>query len=287
MTAPPQSPADFKPELSFVRSDPERRFGLSPGRFTQGNQLVGLLMGIALTVGTYALLAQLPPSLVKDSLTERGPTPYAIVLFALWALSLLSVKFFKLRFQRRSVSLSLVPADPTFVLSPATVDQITDRLYELVDDPRQFVLFSRIQIALSNLRNMRRIGDVREVLDSQADHDEAMSESSYSIVRGLIWAIPVLGFIGTVLGLSQAIGSFTGVLANSSDIEQLRPALQEVTGGLATAFETTLQGLLAALTIHMLLTFIKRDEERFLDDCKEYCQRHIVGRLRLTGGEGD
>ncbi len=282
-----ERPADFRPELSFVRSDPERRFGVSAGRFTQSNQLLGLLLGITLTVITYAVLAKMPPNLVKSSLTERGPTPYAIVLFAFWALSILFVKFFKLRFQRRALLLSLVPSDPTFVLSPATVDQITDRLYELVDDPRQFVLFSRIQSAISNLRNMRRIGDVREVLDSQADHDEAMSESSYSIVRGLIWAIPVLGFIGTVLGLSQAIGSFTGVLANSTDIEQLRPALQKVTGGLATAFETTLQGLLAALTIHMLLTFIKRDEERFLDDCKEFCQRHIVGRLRLTGGEGD
>lgn len=37
-------------------------------------------------------------------------------------------------------------------------------------------------------------------------------ETSYALVQGFVWAIPVLGFIGTVVGLSQAIGGFTAVL---------------------------------------------------------------------------
>jgi biopolymer transport protein ExbB/TolQ len=134
---------------------------------------------------------------------------------------------------------------------------------------------------------MQRIGDVRDTLESQAEFDEALAESGYTFLRALIWAIPVLGFIGTVLGLSAAVGAFSAVLAAASEIDQIKPALREVTSGLAVAFETTLQGLLGALVVHLLMTSVKRSEERFLDDCREYTQRQIVGRLRLFAGEAD
>jgi hypothetical protein len=90
-----------------------------------------------------------------------------------------------------------------------------------------------------------------------------------------------------VLGLSAAVGAFSAVLAAASEIDQIKPALREVTSGLAVAFETTLQGLLGALVVHLLMTSVKRSEERFLDDCREYTQRQIVGRLRLFAGEAD
>ena len=79
----------------------------------------------------------------------------------------------------------------------------------------------------------------------------------------------------------EDVGSFGGVLSNSQEMDQMRSALQEVTGGLSTAFETTLEGLVAALCIHMLMIMVQRREEQFLDECKDYCQKHIVGRLRL------
>ena len=106
-------------------------------------------------------------------------------------------------------------------------------------------------------------------------------ETSYSLLRGFIWAIPVLGFIGTVMGLSQAIGGFGKVLGNSSDMSQITSSLKLVTAGLATAFETPLEALVAALVIQMLFTFLKKSEEEFLDQCAEYCHRHVVNRLRI------
>jgi biopolymer transport protein ExbB/TolQ len=96
-----------------------------------------------------------------------------------------------------------------------------------------------------------------------------------------VWAIPVLGFIGTVEGLSMAIGGFGSVLASANDFEQVKGALQGVTSGLSVAFETTMQGLVAALIIQLVMTALKKSEEEFLDACGEYCARNIVGRLRL------
>jgi biopolymer transport protein ExbB/TolQ len=94
-------------------------------------------------------------------------------------------------------------------------------------------------------------------------------------------SIPVLGFIGTVVGLSYAISSFGGVLGKSTEVNEISNSLKGVTSGLATAFETTLEGLVAALAIQLVLTFLKKTEEEFLDECREYCHRNIVNRLRM------
>ena len=198
-----------------------------------------------------------------------------------WSLVILFVKWRKLSLQRRALDFQIVPTEADFVLSSGTVDQVMAQMYAIADNPRSFLLFNRITVALSNLRNLGRVSDVDDILRSQADQDESGLETSYSLVQGFVWAIPVLGFIGTVIGLSDAIGSFSSVLAESGEVDELASALRGVTSGLATAFETTLVALVAALIIQMILTFLKKGEEEFLDNCSEYCARHVVGRLRI------
>jgi hypothetical protein len=100
-------------------------------------------------------------------------------------------------------------------------------------------------------------------------------------VQGFVWAIPVLGFIGTVIGLSRAIGKFTDVLGPGEDLSGITAALVKVTGGLETAFDTTLVALVAALGIQLLTVMLRKSEEEFLDAATDYGIRNVVGRLRL------
>jgi len=67
----------------------------------------------------------------------------------------------------------------------------------------------------------------------------------------------------------------------SESADTLLHALKNVTGGLGVAFDTTLEALVAALIIQMLVTFLRKSEQEFLDDCSEYCTRNIVNKLRL------
>lgn len=270
-----------RPVLSWQRSDVEQRLGLRGGRFTRVNTLLAFLGAVVLTIIFYASLLPFDGSYFADMFTQRGPTQYATALLTFWSLMILLIKWRKIAFQRRALGLTVVPDSHDFVLSPATVDQVSRQIHEVVDDPKHFVLFNRIINALCNLRNLGRVGDVDEILRSQGEQDESIMETSYSTIQGFVWAIPVLGFIGTVLGLSEAISAFSGVLAGASDIAEISSALKGVTAGLATAFETTLAALVAALGIQLLLTGLKKREEEFLDDCSEYCSRHIVGKLRL------
>jgi len=272
---------ELPPVVSWTRSDPEQRLAFRGGRFTRVNTWCALLIGTVLTVAFYLLLIPLKGTYLAVIFTERGPVPYSIAAFFFWSLAILWLKWLKLRLQQRTLKIQVLPDDPEFVLSPLSVEEVTRRIHRSVDDPRQFMLFNRILIALSNLRNLGRVTDVDEILRSQAENDESIMESSYSMLHAFVWAIPVLGFIGTVQGLSDAIGGFGKVLASTTELSQIKTSLQSVTAGLSVAFETTLEGLVAALVVQLMLTSLKKSEEEFLDDCREYCVRNIVGRLRL------
>lgn len=270
-------------ELDWAHSDLEQRLFFVGGRFTQANTiLAGIVAGI-LTVLFYVVLGttRLADTAFGRILLERGWTQHCCVLLTVWSLTILAVKWLKLRLQRRALDLRLLPPEPGFVISASTVDDVLQHLRETVDDPRHFLLLNRIEVALANLRNLGRVGDVDEILRSQAEQDESQLETSYAVVQGFVWAIPVLGFIGTVQGLSQAIGSFSGVLETSEGVSSLTAALKKVTMGLNTAFDTTLVALVAALAIQLLMILLKKAEQEFLDQATEHCIRNIVGRLRM------
>ena len=279
---PQPEPEKAAPPLSTARSDIERKLSLPAGRYTQPGPVLPIIGAALLTIAFFALLIPLGDTWFARSFTERGWVPYAIVGFSAWALMMIIIKNGKVSLQQRATAHHVVPDAPEFVISTATVEDVLDRFYQVAEDPKEFLLYNRIQLALSNLKNIGRVGDVDEILRSRAETDDAMSESSYVIIRGLVWAIPVLGFIGTVLGLTAAMGSFGAVLESANEMADLKISLQSVTAGLATAFETTLQALCAALGIHLLMTFVHRREQRMLDAMIDYCDRQIVARLRLT-----
>lgn len=267
--------------LPWARHDIENRLGFRGGRHTHVNTLFTMLLAAVMTVVFFCALIPIRTTDFAISFTERGPIPYPTVFFSAWAMIILLVKSRKLAYQRRALQYQVVSDHHQFVLSSANVDAVIDNIYATVDDPKNFVLFNRIVVALSNLRNLGQVTDVDDILRSQAANDESSMETSYLLLGGLVWAIPVLGFIGTVLGLSEAIGDFGAVLQGASDLSQIKGELQKVTVGLSAAFVTTLQALVAALFIQLYLTYLKKSEEEFLDACSEYCLRNVVNRLRI------
>tara|TARA_B100000927_G_C16444852_1_gene461339 strand:+ start:261 stop:1154 length:894 start_codon:yes stop_codon:yes gene_type:complete len=277
---------DNAPTLNWSTTDFEQKIGFKGGHYTAVNNIVSFLIAAVLTVLFFLLtiygLNRFPATQSVAEMFLRGPIPIPIVFLSFWCAAILLLKKKKLEFQSRALDLKPFPDDPEFLLNPETTPDVLAEIHRLVDAPRHFVLFNRIDRALSNLRNIGRIGDVSEILQTQADYDEAHQESSYRLINGFIWAIPVLGFIGTVLGLSSAIGGFGDTLAVAGeDISALKDSLGGITGGLSTAFETTLIALVAALIIQVWMTFTQQKEALFLDECSDYCHAHVVSKLRL------
>jgi biopolymer transport protein ExbB/TolQ len=275
--------------LAWSRSDIENRFGFKGGRYTSVNHGLAFLIGALATGVLYVLMlfvfSRLPILSHVATIYMRPTNQFAVIpatFFFFGGLAVLFLKGRKINFQRRALLLSAVPAEPEFILTETTAATVLTRIHSMVDQPRHFILLNRIDRALSNFKNIGQVGDVSAILRAQAENDEDQVASSYTVVNGLVWAIPVLGFIGTVLGLSLAIGRFTATLQAAGDLALIRASLQGVTSGLATAFESTLVALTFTLILQLVITFQQKREMSFLDECNDYCHSHIVAKLRLT-----
>jgi hypothetical protein len=275
--------------LAWSQGDIENRLGFKGGRYTSVNHALAFIMGAVLSGILYASMVFVfvhVPGISNIARIYMRPTnQFAVIpatFFFFGGLSILFLKSKKLKFQERALSLSAVPAEPEFVLNEATAATVLNRIHSLVDHPRHFVLLNRIDRALSNFKNIGQVNDVSAILRAQAENDEDLVASSYTVVNGLVWAIPVLGFIGTVLGLSLAIGKFTLTLQAGGDLAAIRASLQGVTGGLATAFESTLVALTFTLILQLVITFNQKREMAFLDECNDYCHSNIISKLRVT-----
>ena len=277
---------DPQKSLDWSRSDIERRWGFHGGRFTTPGKLLSMILGVLLTAAFYAIIVLVQQQWPQTHwfaamFLERGPCPYPTMLLFFWALAMLFIKWRKFVLQRRALGLSIMPQDPEFVLTSITAREVRERMSMLVDNPHNFLLVNRIDLALANLHNIGQAADVAAILKIQAEGDESQIASSYGITQGFMWGIPVLGFIGTVLGLSQAIGAFTDTLTAGGDLVAIRASLKTVTGGLATAFETTLVALVCAFILQLIVSFLQSLESQFLDDCNDVCNKHVAGKLRL------
>ena len=275
--------------LAWSQEDIENRLAFKGGRYTDVNHLLAFLIGTLMAGAVYALMVfvctRLPIASTVATIYLRPSNQFAIIpanLFFFGGVAILLLKAKKLNFQRRALTLSAVPAEPDFVLTEATAATVLARIHSLVDHPRHFILLNRIDRALSNFKNIGQVNDVSAILRAQAENDEDQVASSYTILNGLVWAIPVLGFIGTVLGLSLAIGRFTLTIQAGGDITLIRSSLQGVTGGLATAFESTLVALTFTLFLQLGITLQQKREMAFLDECNDFCHAHIVSKLRLA-----
>jgi hypothetical protein len=289
ITAKPASPGE-PALLAWTQQDIENRLAFKGGRYTDVNHLLAFLFGALFAGMLYALMvfvfARLPVTSKIATMFMRPNNQFAIVpatLFFFGGVAILFLKGKKLEFQRRALTLAAVPAEPEFTLTETTAATVLGRIHSLVDHPRHFILLNRIDRALSNFKNIGQVNDVSAILRAQAENDEDQVASSYTVLNGLVWAIPVLGFIGTVLGLSLAIGRFTMTIQAGGDLVLIRESLQGVTGGLATAFETTLIALTFTLFLQLGITFQQKREMTFLDECNDYCHSHIVSKLRITG----
>ena len=124
------------------------------------------------------------------------------------------------------------------------------------------------------------------MLKSQSEIDATMVDSSYVLIKVFIWAIPILGFIGTVLGISEAVSSFGGEMGAAADIEVIKEQLGQVTGGLSEAFDTTLVSLIFSLFVMFPTSVMQKNEEDLLNKVDEYCNEYFLKRLREPQGHG-
>ena len=272
----------------WSKMDLEKTLGFRAGRFTAVNPFLSILVATFLAGAFYGFLLMLRAQF-KGDLVEtltmpflragNLPTVVPVVFIFFMSLEILFIKGRKVALQEKAFEWAVVPAQPDFVLVETSAQAVLDRIHAVIDQPKQFILLNRIERALSNLRRLKQVSEVSSVLRGQAEDDENAVASSFTLLQGLVWAMPVLGFIGTVQGLSSAVVGFGKVLQTAGDLTSIKGALTNVSSGLATAFETTLVALVASLIVQLCITLRQRQELGLLDECSEYCQGNVISKL--------
>jgi hypothetical protein len=161
--------------------------------------------------------------------------------------------------------------------NPVAATEAAGLLSRLQRLPRRLLrtrLGQRMLAVLDFTKQRRSANELDDELRSLADADAMALEASYGLTRFITWAIPILGFLGTVVGITKAIAGVTP--------EVLEHDLNRVTDGLAEAFDTTALALgLTMLT--MLCTFlIERLEQGSLEAVDHRVEQELGHRFVRT-----
>jgi DNA-directed RNA polymerase subunit RPC12/RpoP len=258
------------------------------------NVNVGLyaLFGLAATVVFYLVL--LPFAGPKDDRSYLGRlfmggegstmatgqwVPYTEVFLFFWAATMLVGKLRKIRRQQRALLFDVLPSDIGEKITENNLDKFLEYISELPKNAVGSFLVTRCVRGLEHFRVRKSAADTATMLSSQSDLDAGSVDSSYTMFHVFIWAIPILGFLGTVIGVSSAVGGFTDTLSSSSDMESLKVGLKSITGGLGTSFDTTLVALAMAMILTFPVSALQKREGDVIGEVDEYTNEYLLRRL--------
>ena len=247
----------------------------------QQNPMTVVLLGLPLAA-LFLAMVHLGP--LKHSPYRRyfiHPVECVEVVLFCCALTALSGKLWRHGRERSACRAKLLPAwdgSPVPVSEAAKLLEGVGKLPARLNDT---YMVHRVRSVLDFLRGRGSADDLDDQLRALTDNDAIALEGSYSLIRFITWAIPILGFLGTVLGITGAISGVTP--------EVLEKSLSTVTDGLALAFDTTALGL-ALTMITMFCSFVvERVEQNLLETVDRMAERELAHRFERTGpsGSGD
>ena len=238
------------------------------------------LMGLLLFIAIYTLtLLFLRPTFVGVLLYERGFTQFLVIYLACFVVSLTVIKLIKLQQESVALRRSWVPQTVTFD-NPRSRDLLS--LQSNLTKQNQLLPIRCSRILGAYIQSGSRKVASELALDDSTFYLSA-TETSYTFPRVLVWAIPLLGFIGTVIGISQAVNGFSSFLEQAGEIEQIKEGIGTVTSGLAVAFDTTLLALLLSVLVMIPLVLVERMESRLLLRIDIYINDFVLPRFKEKG----
>lgn len=247
------------------------------------NLLTILAIALGMTLAIYVIIIPFRTSFIGILLYDRGYTQHLAIYFACVVAAINIFKLIKIQKEFKVLKRFWIP--DTILFDDPEAKEIINLQKTLAKEPYLVAIrCSRVVAAYIQSGNRKTAADL--ALDDSSFYISA-SESSYTFPRILIWAIPLLGFIGTVFGISEAVNGFSNLLDKVADVEQIKEGIGTVTTGLAIAFDTTLLALLLSVAVMIPLVLIERFETRLLLGIDIFINDQLLPRLKEKGGDLD
>ena len=198
------------------------------------------------------------------------PINYASTGMFFVGLAALGIKCLDLGWQRQDLGQPVL-GPVSHPLEPISGSQALLAQINSQEDRRDSWLVRRVQAALEHVHRRGTADGLLEELKYLAEQDQARLEASYALLRVVVWAIPILGFLGTVLGITMAVAKL--------EPEALEKSLPDVVAGLSVAFNTTAQALGLTMVLMFGQFFVHRAETRLLADIDHRAEEELLGRF--------
>jgi biopolymer transport protein ExbB/TolQ len=207
--------------------------------------------------------------LLGGDLSNGGFIQGIIVFTGLW--SFLEIKKSRdgIKKEFGGLCLSILPTSEKHVLLPMDLPNIEKTLSQLTGSKKNLLVKRLLLAAISKFKSTSSMGETIEIISIQSEIIRDLHESAQSNIRYLLWLIPSIGFMGTVIGISQSLA-----IAHTGKMD-------DITATLGVAFDTTLVSLVLGAIVTGFFHKLQEETDRLHAYLKEYVIVNFVNRLEL------
>lgn len=170
--------------------------------------------------------------------------------------------------ERKAFKMNLIPTGEKIVFMPQDINTLKFKLIEF-EKKDKYILSDLLKKACTKFHTSKSLSELIDIVSIQIEVSQEKAEGEQSIIRYLTWVIPSIGFVGTVLGISQAL-----IVANSGDMDR-------ITSLLGVAFDTTLIALILSIIIMWFVHKLQEETDRYHSDLKEFVIDNLINKIEI------
>lgn len=229
-----------------------------------------------------AIIAEQQASMKADpsSTSLRMRSPYVIlkdyeqevaIILALWSFAMLGYQWLVIGQNRRLLQHDFVGPAEGRVILPEDVRAYSRPMESLPREEQDMLLPRALLVALNRFGATSSVHDAAESVRDECEFESTRLDAGLSMVRFTAWAIPAVGFVGTVRGIGESLQEAQRALGGD---------ITGVTSGLGVAFNSTLIALILSIMIMFLLHQLQQAQDRVVLETKLFVDRTLIRRLR-------
>ena len=194
----------------------------------------------------------------------------ACFILMFWALAIMAYKSVITIRHRALLNDDLISLAEGVRILPEDTRDLSRQIQALPPFQQNALLPRALLAALHRFSTTGNIPDAAGATHAYCSAEAERLESELSMIRYIAWAIPSVGFIGTVRGIGQALGQAHKAIEGD---------IFDVTTSLGVAFNSTLIALLISIVLMFLLHQLQSLQEHYVLDTEAYCEEKLTRHL--------
>jgi biopolymer transport protein ExbB/TolQ len=193
-------------------------------------------------------------------------------ILAIWSLTLIVQQARALQRNRRLLEKVYVDVDENHVVLPEDARAYARPLERLPFEEQEMFLPRALMVALNRFGATKSVQDAAEAVIDECEYESSRLDAQLSMVRFTAWAIPAIGFVGTVRGIGHALTEAQRALHGD---------ISGVTLGLGVTFNATLTALSLSIVVMFFLHQLQQAQDRLVLDTRTYIDRGLIRHMRV------